>query len=82
MDRLSIYLTLVTGAVLTGSLVVAAFSLGWYGVAPVAIAVVAGFALSWPAAYLVSREIKRRDPHFDHRRARPGPIPDPRAPEV
>ena len=82
MDRLSIYLTLMTGAVLTGGLVVAAFTFGWYGVAPIAIAVTLGFGLSWPTAWVISREIKRRDPGFDHRRARPALIPDPTAPEV
>lgn len=62
MDRLSIVLTLVTGAVLVGGLVIVVLSLGYYAWLPIAAAVVVGLLLTWPAAYAISRWIKRRDP--------------------
>ena len=84
MDRLSIILTLMTGAVLTGGLVIAAFSLGWYGWPAVIGAAVIGFGASWPSAYLISRRIKRQDPGWDETRVDrvDGKVPDPDAPEV
>jgi hypothetical protein len=83
MDRLSLFLTLATGAVTTGSLVILTLSLGYYGWGPIGAAAATGALLAWPAAYLVSRRIKRNDPDFDHRRKDAhGPLPDPRAPEV
>lgn len=83
MDRLSILLTLMTGAVLTGGLAIAAFTLGYYSW-PVIIGVAAiGFALSWPVAYVISRRIKRRDEDWDDSKAKKtGVVPDPGAPEV
>ncbi|AHM05141.1 hypothetical protein roselon_02843 [Roseibacterium elongatum DSM 19469] len=83
MDRLSIVLTLMTGAVLTGSLTVAAFSLGYYGWPAVIFAAVVGFIASWPVAYLISRWIKRSDPAWTDRKPQQSRIvPDPDAPEV
>jgi hypothetical protein len=83
MDRLSIVLTLMTGAVLTGGLVVAAFSLGWYGWPPILGAAAIGFAASWPVALTISRRIKRADPSWDETRIDrvPDTIPRPGAPE-
>lgn len=83
MDRLSILLTLMTGAVLTGGLIIAVFSLGYYGWVPILGAVFLGYVLSWPAAYLISRRIKRLDPGWDERRREgSGAVPKPGAPEV
>jgi len=84
MDRRSIILTLMTGAVLTGGLVIAAFSLGWYGWPAVIGAAVIGFGASWPSAYLISRRIKRQDPGWDETRVDrvDRKVPDPDAPEV
>lgn len=83
MDRLSILLTLMTGAVLTGSLAIGAFALGFYGWTAVLICAVIGFLASWPVAYLISRRIKRTDPVWDETRPRDkGLIPDPSSPEV
>jgi ABC-type antimicrobial peptide transport system permease subunit len=83
MDRLSLYLTLATGPVTTGVLVIAAMSMGYYGWPVIGTAAAIGFLLAWPAAYLVSRRIKRKDPDFDHtREARSGMVPDPRKPEL
>jgi putative flippase GtrA len=83
MDRLSILLTLATGAVTTGSLVVLVLTLGWVAWGPILAAAGIGVLLAWPTAYWISRRIKRADPNFDHRQAAPSrPIPDPDAPEI
>jgi len=84
MDRLSIFLTLMTGSVLTGCLIIAAFTIGWFNWTAILICAVIGFVLAWPAGYLVSRRIKRNDPAWPDRRidAVKSPIPNPNAPEV
>ncbi|MEX5730026.1 membrane associated rhomboid family serine protease [Rhodovulum iodosum] len=84
MDRLSLVLTLAVGALVTGGFVIAVLAMGYYNWAAIGGAAAAGFLLSWPGAYMVSRRIKRRDPEWDHRRAEraKGPIPRPGAPEV
>lgn len=83
MDRLSIILTFFTGSVIAGGLVILFLTLGWVGWTPIVVAALAGLVLSWPAAYLISRRIKRQDPEFDHTRAKSaGPVPDPNAREV
>lgn len=64
MDRLSIYLTLMTGAVITGTCVVAAFTLGYVGLWPIVVAAAFGLLTSWPAGYVISRRIKREDPNW------------------
>lgn len=83
MDRLSIHLTLMTGAVLTGTLVIVAFSLGFYSWPPILGAVAVGYVLSWPIAYVISRVIKRDDPSWDEtRKDRTDALPRPGEPEV
>ena len=83
MDRLSIYLTLMTGAVLTGGLVIVAFTLNWYTWPVIIGAAVLGFGLSWPVAYMISRRIKRQDGDWDETaKDDAGLIPKPGAPEV
>ena len=84
MDRLSIVLTLMTGAVITGGLVILAFTFGWYGWTPILVAFGIGMLASWPAGYVISRRIKRRDPQWDETRVErvPSPVPKPDAPEV
>lgn len=62
MDRLSIFMTLITGSVLVGAFVIAVLSMGYYSWQPIAGAVAVGLILTWPAAYVVSRRIKRDDP--------------------
>lgn len=81
MDRLSILLTLMTGAVIGGTFIVTAFTLGYFSVWAVVISVVATLLLSWPVSYLISRRIKSRDPNWD-RKAEPRLVPDADAPEV
>ncbi|AXQ94143.1 hypothetical protein LV780_10230 [Cereibacter azotoformans] len=84
MDRLSIILTLMTGAVITGGLVILFFTFGWYGWLPIAIGAVVGIVLSWPAGYVISRRIKRTDPQWDESRVErvESTVPKPDAPEV
>jgi membrane protein implicated in regulation of membrane protease activity len=84
MDRLSIILSMLTGAVLTGALAIAAFTLGYYNWWAIGGAAIIGFVLAWPAAYVISRRIKREDPSWEppqpvHKDA---PIPPRDAPEV
>lgn len=84
MDRLSIYLTLIVGAFITGTLVTIVLALGWYSWPAIGGSAAVGFLVSWPVSYLVSRRIKRKDPAWDETRVdRVGTIlPDPKAPEV
>jgi putative flippase GtrA len=83
MDRLSIVLTLATGAVTTGVLVIAVLTLGWVAWGPILAAAAIGWILAWPVAYWISRRIKRDDPNFDEtRKPESRVIPDPDAHEV
>ncbi len=83
MDRLSIILTLMTGAVLTGGLVVIAFTFGLYGWPAILGAAIIGFGASWPVALMISRRIKRQDPAWDETRIeRTDSVPRPGSPEV
>ena len=73
----------MTGAVLVGGLVIIVLSLGWYNWVAIATAVVIGFVLSWPAAYFISRKVKRADPDWDETRVdETDSVPRPGAPEV
>lgn len=71
MDRLSIYLTLMTGSVLVGGLVTIVLSIGFYSWTAIAAAAAIGLILTWPTAYIISRLIKRWDPGWDERRGSP-----------
>lgn len=83
MDRLSFFLTLMTGAVLVGGLVIIVLALGWYNWVAIGVAAVIGFVLSWPVAYLISRMMKRADPDWDETRAKKtDAVPRPGEPEV
>lgn len=83
MDRLSIILTLMTGAVLTGGLVVIAFTFGLYGWPAILGAAIIGFGASWPVALMISRRIKRQDAGWDETRIkRTDSVPRPGSPEV
>ncbi len=85
MDRLSILLTLMVGAVVTGVPVIIVLAMGFYTwkvIVPTAL--VGFFVLSWPASYWVSRRIKRQDPDWDETKVEDykSPLPDKDAPEV
>ncbi|GAB1477471.1 hypothetical protein MASR2M74_00130 [Paracoccaceae bacterium] len=84
MDRLSIFLTIIVGAMITGSLVAAVLSLGWYSWPAIGGAAALGVVVTWPASYAISRRIKRQDPNWDATKVDrvAGIIPDPSAPEV
>lgn len=84
MDRLSIFLTIIVGAMITGGLVALVLSFGWYSWLAIGGAAALGVALSWPASYAISRRIKRQDPNWDATKVDrvDGVIPDPSAPEV
>ena len=70
MDRLSLYIALMAGVALTGTLVILALTFNWYGWTPIVVSAVIGFGLAWPIGRLVSRRIKERDPMWQARRAR------------
>lgn len=84
MDRLSIILTLIVGPVVTGGLIIAVLAFGWFSWLAIGGAAVAGFLLTWPASYLISRRIKRQDPGWDETKVArvDGIVPDPAAKEV
>lgn len=83
MDRLSIVLTLAVGATITGGFIIVVLALGYYSAPAIIGAGVAGFLLSWPGAYLVSRRIKRQDPEWDEDRIeKTDAVPRPGDPEV
>lgn len=84
MDRLSIFLTIIVGAMVTGGLVAIVLSLGWYSWTAIGGATALGVALTWPASYAISRRIKRQDPNWDATKVDQvqGVIPDPSAREV
>lgn len=64
MDRLSIILSLLSGAFVTGAIATAAFSLGYYSWWWVALSAIFGFAMAWPTGFLISRMIKKQDPNW------------------
>lgn len=61
MDRLSIILSLLSGALITGTLVTTAFTMGYYSWWVIGAAAIIGFVMAWPSAYYVSRLIKNND---------------------
>ena len=84
MDRLALYLSMISGGSIAGALVIVFFSLGWYTWWAIAMAAVIGIATAWPSAYIVSRRIKKNDPewHPDHKPGDFGTVPPRDAPEV
>lgn len=84
MDRLAIYLTLLSGSAITGAIVITGLAMGYYSVWTIVIGAVTGFLLAWPTSYMISRRIKRQDPEW-HPGTKPsdhGVVPKPGAPEV
>ncbi|QDY68528.1 hypothetical protein [Qingshengfaniella alkalisoli] len=84
MDRLSLYITMMTSTVLTLTFVLVVLLLGWTGYVTVFGAIVLGLVLAYPISFLISRRIKRHDPHWDERKIEKAdnPVFDPGTPEV
>ena len=84
MDRFAIILTLVVGPLITGPLIIAVLSMGWYNWPAIGGAAALGFVLTWPVSYAISRRIKRQDRDWDESKIEnvSGIVPDPSAPEV
>lgn len=84
MDRLAIFLAVLSGASIAGALVITAFSVGYYSVWSIVVCVVIGAVVAYPTGYMVSRRIKARDTewHPDHKPGDFGKIPPKDAPEV
>ncbi|MFW2544348.1 hypothetical protein ACN2XU_17065 [Primorskyibacter sp. 2E107] len=84
MDRLSLYLTMMSATGIAGAFVIGFFTFGWYTWQAIAMSVVIGALTGWPAAKLVSRYIKDNDPlHNPPKGAKDHSlIPSPNAPEV
>lgn len=62
MDRLALFLTLISGSLITGALVVTAISLGHHAWWSVIGAAGIGYSMAWPSAHLLSKHINQRDP--------------------
>ena len=81
MDRLSILLSIMTGAVAAGFIVVPGFAMGYPALPVIILAAIVSILVAWPTAYQISRRIKERDPNW-HKHAEPKAVPDTDAPEV
>lgn len=86
MDRLSLYLAMLSWAAISGTLLIASMSLGWYNWLAIGGAALIGLVFAWPSAWVVSRHIKRNDATWQRRRPRPAEEPtvplNPKGPEV
>ena len=84
MDRLSILLSILSGALITGFLATTAFTMGYYNWWVIGGAAIIGFLMAWPSAYYVSRLIKNQDQQWSTERnpMKYGPIPERNAKEV
>lgn len=73
MDRLSLYVAMMTWTLVSGVIIVAFMSFGYVGWVHFGVAVVLGFGLGLPLAKMISARIKRQDPDWDEKRNRPDP---------
>lgn len=76
MDRLSLFIAMMTWTVISGAIIILFMSMGYLGWVPFALAVGLGFAIGLPVAKRISARIKRQDPDWDEKRNRPDPTPD------
>ena len=76
MDRLSLFIAMMTWTLVSGVFIVLFMSLGYIGWIPFAVAVVLGFGVGLPLAKKISERIKRQDPDWDAKRNCPDPTPD------
>ncbi len=84
MDRLALYLSLLSWTSISGVLIIALLSFGIYNFWWIVGAAVVALLLAWPSAFIVSRRIKAGDPEWNTRgnRKNAGLFPKPGAPEV
>ena len=73
MDRLAIYMIVLSASAIAGALVVAAFSLGYYSIWVIALCVIVGIAIAFPSGKLIAKRIKKEDPAWDSKRDAPRP---------
>ena len=76
MDRLSLFIAMMTWTLVSGVFIVLFMSLGYIGWTAFAIAVLLGFGVGLPCAKMISARIKRQDPDWDEERNRADPTPD------
>lgn len=76
MDRLSLFIAMMTWTLVSGVIIVVFMSLGFVGWVQFVLAVVIGLAVGLPVAKAISTRIKRQDPDWDETRNRPEPAPD------
>ncbi|OSP53418.1 hypothetical protein [Pseudoruegeria sp. SK021] len=76
MDRLSLFVAMMTWTLVSGIVIVLFMSLGYIGWVQFGFAVALGFGLGLPLAKMISARIKRRDPDWDEKRNRPDPARD------
>ena len=84
MDRVALYLAFLGCSLITGAVVMAGLSLGYYSVWTIVIGAVAGFQLALPTSYLISKLVKRQGQDWTPKTP-PGDqpaFPRPKAPEV
>ncbi|WP_300443572.1 hypothetical protein [uncultured Mameliella sp.] len=81
MDRLALYIAMMSGSGIAGTLLIIFFAFNWYSWTAIAVAGVVGLVTAWPTGRLISIYIKDRDPLF-HRREPKGILPDPSGPEL
>lgn len=84
MDRLSFFLAAMAWTIISGGFIILALTFGWYGWTPIWMGAILGVVLGYPCAFLASRYIKAKDPHWDERGIENAKRPffDPGRPEV
>ncbi|NDV52557.1 MULTISPECIES: hypothetical protein [unclassified Salipiger] len=81
MDRLALYLTMMSWTVISGAFIIVLLSFGvfsfWWIVGAAGVALL----LAWPVSFLISRRIKARDKSWKVEKE-PSVIPKPGRPEL
>jgi len=75
MDKLLIFLTLISGTAISGALIAMCFALGYTSFWAVLASVVAAFSIAWPGAQLAARALRAGldDPSAQRRSTRTDP---------
>lgn len=69
--KLRFHMASLAGACIAGTLIIAAFTLGYYSWQSIAVCVVIAALAAWPAGAWMTRKIKRDDPAWDEGRDTP-----------